>query len=107
MVKNSNQFSEQVFSLVSQIPKGKVASYSDIAHALGTKAYRAVAQVLKTNPTPIKIPCHRIINSSGKLGGYFGNSQESLMYKKELLLQEGVQFTSKGLVPKEYFYQFK
>lgn len=107
MSKKNNQFRNQIFQLLSQIPKGKVVSYAQIAHQLDCKAYRAVAQVLKSNPNPIEIPCHRVVNASGKLGGYFGNSNESLILKKDMLEEEGVIFDSKNIISTKYFYQFK
>jgi len=79
---------EDVFSIVKMIPKGKVVTYKYIANILGTKAYRAIGQILKTNIDPIITPCHRVICSSGKIGGYFGNR----MYDKIRLLEnEGVE----------------
>lgn len=56
-----------------KIPPGETRSYSDIAVALGKpSAYRAVAQANGANQLAIMIPCHRVINSNGDLGGYGG-----------------------------------
>ena len=64
-------FAKKVYKIVSGIPLGEVRTYKWIAHKAGRpKAYRAVGQILKNNPYPLIIPCHRIIESSGKLGGY-------------------------------------
>jgi methylated-DNA-[protein]-cysteine S-methyltransferase len=79
----------EVYDIVVQIPDGKVTTYGDIARALGHPgASRAIGRILNRNPNPIAIPCHRVIKSDGKLGGYaFGKIR-----KKELLKKEGVCF---------------
>ena len=68
-----------------QVPKGKVTTYRELAHATGTRAYRAVGQALKNNPHPIDVPCHRVIKSDGRVGGYGGFSTSE---KKALLLEK-------------------
>ncbi|HCB68634.1 MAG TPA: hypothetical protein DEP52_04855, partial [Methylophilaceae bacterium] len=68
--------------------KGKVATYKEIAINIGhPKAHRAVATACKLNPFPIEIPCHRVICTSGKIGGYSGKSNSTVKIK--LLKQEG------------------
>jgi methylated-DNA-[protein]-cysteine S-methyltransferase len=66
------KFQEAVLSRVKQIPRGKVTTYGEIARAItGTVgAARAVGQAVARNPYPILIPCHRVVRSSGDLGGY-------------------------------------
>lgn len=78
-----------VYDIVAQIPEGKVTTYGDIARALGHPgASRAIGRILNRNPNPIVTPCHRVIKSNGKLGGYaFGKIR-----KKELLKKEGLCF---------------
>ena len=70
------------------IPLGEVRSYKWVAKRAGrAKAYRAVGQILKNNPYPLIIPCHRVIESSKKLGGY----SRGIKNKKLLLdLEEGI-----------------
>jgi len=81
------EFAKKVLAIVKKIPKGKVMTYKEIALKLGNKNLaRAVGQVLKRNPWPITIPCHRVIRSDGTLGGYFLGKEK----KKELLKKEGV-----------------
>lgn len=64
-------FAQKVYKVVLTIPLGEVRTYKWIARRVGRpKAYRAVGRVLKNNPYPLIIPCHRVIKSSGKLGGY-------------------------------------
>ncbi|MEN9912815.1 MAG: hypothetical protein RLY66_223 [Candidatus Parcubacteria bacterium] len=63
-------FKEKVFSVVRKIPKGKVLTYKEVAQKAGNpRAARAVGNILNTNYDP-KIPCHRVIRSDGKTGGY-------------------------------------
>lgn len=80
-------FREKVLERVSEIPEGKVATYGQIARAIGKPdASRAVGNVLANNPDPVNIPCHRVIRSDGRLGGYSGSRD-----KEKLLEKEGVQ----------------
>ena len=66
-------FQRQVLNATQQIPRGRIATYMDIALKIGKpKAVRAVGQALGRNPIPIVIPCHRVIASDGSLGGYSG-----------------------------------
>jgi methylated-DNA-[protein]-cysteine S-methyltransferase len=78
-----------VYDIVAQIPEGKVTTYGDIARALGHPgASRGIGRILNRNPNPVTTPCHRVIKSDGKLGGYvFGTIK-----KKELLKKEGLCF---------------
>jgi len=81
--------SEDVYNMLLTIPKGKVSTYGDLAKALGNpSASRHVGRILSKNPNPIKVPCHRVIMSNGKIGGYALGTQ----MKKELLQNEGVIF---------------
>jgi len=64
-------FTKKVYKATLSIPLGQVRTYKWIAKKAGRPgAYRAVGQVLKNNPYPLIIPCHRVIKSSGELGGY-------------------------------------
>ncbi len=75
-------FAKKVYKAVLEIPLGQVRTYKWVARKIGRPgAYRAVGQVLKNNPYPLIIPCHRIIESSGSLGGYLGGKKT----KKKLL----------------------
>ena len=62
-------FRKKVWRELSKIPKGETKTYKEIANAIGHPlAVRAVANACGKNPYPIKIPCHRVIRSDGKLG---------------------------------------
>jgi methylated-DNA-[protein]-cysteine S-methyltransferase len=66
-------FQIKVWKKIVKIPKGKVITYKDLAKAIAKpNASRAVANACGKNPYPIKIPCHRVIRSDGKMGGYSG-----------------------------------
>jgi len=66
-------FECQVWQTTRLIPYGETRSYQWLAQALGRpEAARAVGQALARNPLPIIIPCHRVVGSDGKLGGYSG-----------------------------------
>jgi methylated-DNA-[protein]-cysteine S-methyltransferase len=49
-------FSEQIYALLRKVPKGRVTTYKELAHALGTRAYRGVGQVIKRNPHAPEVP---------------------------------------------------
>ena len=85
------QFQLKVWSYLKKIPKGKVKTYAEVAKAIGKpKAVRAVANAIGKNPFPPKIPCHRVIKSDGKLGGY--SAKGGIKTKKKLLKNEGFSF---------------
>lgn len=80
-------FNSKCYELLKKVPKGKVVTYKDIANALKTKAYRAVGNAMHYNSNAPKVPCHRVINSNGKIGGY----SKGVKKKIEMLKKEGVQ----------------
>ncbi len=83
----STEFERQVYEATRRIPFGKVATYGQIAKAIGKpKAPRAVGQALGKNPIAIVIPCHRVVASDGSLGGF----TDGLSWKRKLLRHEGV-----------------
>lgn len=64
-------FQQDTWNALQKIPHGHTRSYKDMAHAIGRpSACRAVAQANRTNHLVIVVPCHRVINSNGSLGGY-------------------------------------
>ncbi len=79
------QFQKSVWEAVCKIPYGHTYSYGYLARQIGNpKASRAVGQALKKNPVPIIVPCHRVVNSDGSIGGFSGGNQ----WKKILLALE-------------------
>jgi methylated-DNA-[protein]-cysteine S-methyltransferase len=82
---------KDVYDLLLKIPAGKVSTYGDLAKALGNPlASRQVGRILGRNPNPIKVPCHRIVMSNGKVGGYAYGSDR----KRQLLEKEGLAFSN-------------
>jgi methylated-DNA-[protein]-cysteine S-methyltransferase len=79
-------FQRRVWSRLTDIPYGSTENYGRLAAELGT-APRALAGACAGNPLPILIPCHRVIASGGRLGGYSGGAGEDT--KRALLLLEG------------------
>ena len=64
-------FQKDVWNALLDVPYGKTISYSELAKASGhPRAVRAVGGAMHSNPTPIVIPCHRVIRSDGSIGGY-------------------------------------
>ena len=91
MKLKGTQFQLKVWSYLKKIPKGKVKTYAEVAKAIEKpKAVRAVANAIGKNPFPPKIPCHRVIRSDGKLGGY--SAKGGIKTKKKLLKNEGFLF---------------
>ncbi len=85
-------FRDKIYNLARQIPKGKVATYGQLAELAGSPgAARAVGMCMKTNPDAPYTPCHRVVASNGKLTGY--SAGEGIKTKKQMLLDEGVKFT--------------
>ena len=101
-------FNQQVWDLCKTIPEGKVSTYKELARALNTKAYQAVGNAMNKNPygawtTEGKdmVPCHRVINSEGRLGGFAKGSAA----KAELLRKEGVEIKENKIDLKKYLFR--
>jgi len=86
-------FPEDVFRACRRIPKGKVATYSQIARMIGRpRSCRAVGNALNKNRSPF-VPCHRVIRSDLSIGGFAHGTKK----KAEMLKKEGVSI-EKGRV---------
>jgi len=84
-LSRATAFQREVWMTTRLIPYGETRSYAWVAEQIGKpRAARAVGQALSRNPLPIIIPCHRIVASNGKLGGYSGG----LEMKQHLLWLE-------------------
>ncbi len=88
---------EKIYKVVCEIPKGKVATYGQVATLAGNPRWaRVVGYALHNNPAPIIIPCHRVVNREGRVAEAFvfggGNEQ------RRLLEEEGVTFLKDGSV---------
>lgn len=82
---------EKVYKICRSIPKGKVATYGQLARLAGKpKAARAVGALMRTNPDAPIVPCHRVVSSDGNLTGY--SAIGGVAQKKKMLIEEGVSF---------------
>jgi methylated-DNA-[protein]-cysteine S-methyltransferase len=80
-------FQQKVWKALLTIPHGETRTYAQIANQVGhPKAARAVGSACRANPMPIKIPCHRVIPSNGKIGNYSYGGPD---VKRKLLKREG------------------
>lgn len=96
-----------VYKLLKQVPEGKVTSYKALARAAGNpKASRAVGMFMKTNPYAPHVPCHRVVCSDGRLGGFSGKKR--IDDKIRMLRDEGVPVKDGRIVDfkKHYFDNF-
>ena len=84
--RQPSQFDLRCYDILCQVPRGKVATYELIAHALGSKGSRAVGNAMNRNPFAPKVPCHRVVRSDGSIGGYAGGPAK----KRSMLTREGV-----------------
>ncbi len=92
-----NEFYARVYDVVALIPKGKVATYGQIAALLGNpKAARQVGYALRFTPADRDLPCHRVINAQGAMlwGSVFGSPSN----QRDRLKKEGVIFKANGCV---------
>jgi len=96
------KFQEKVYNLCKKIPKGKVTTYKIIAEKLGTEAYRAVGTTLNKNPFAPKVPCHRVVNSDGNVGGF----AKGINKKIKLLKKEGVKIKNNKINLRKYLFDF-
>lgn len=85
MKKPFSSFRERVLVVVGSIPKGETLTYKRVAELAGSpRAYRAVGMIMSQNYDPT-IPCHRVIRTDGKMGGY----NRGIDRKLEILREEG------------------
>ena len=84
-----------VYDLLLKIPEGYVSTYGDLARALESpSSSRLIGRILGNNPNPVKVPCHRVVKSDGKLGGY----RYGIDKKKDLLQKEGISIVNETIV---------
>jgi methylated-DNA-[protein]-cysteine S-methyltransferase len=79
---------EKIYKKLLEVPKGKITTYGELAKAVGMKnGQRAVGRIMNNNPYPVIIPCHRVVKSDGKVGGYAYGEE----IKSNMLTKEGIQ----------------
>lgn len=86
---------ERVYRILCSVPRGTVVTYADLARAAGIEnGQRAVGRMMAANPYPAIVPCHRVVRSDGRIGGYaFGAESKAAMLRKE-----GVEVGADGRV---------
>jgi len=87
---NTTSFQERVYATLRTVPRGTVTTYADLAAATGSSA-RAIGQAMRHNPYAPRVPCHRVVASDGRIGGFDGQTRGKKIAEKILLLKkEGV-----------------
>jgi methylated-DNA-[protein]-cysteine S-methyltransferase len=95
--RHATEFESAVYAALQEIPRGRVVTYARLAARLGCGSPRAVGQALRRNPFAPEVPCHRVIGTDLRIGGYAGKtSGVGVERKRRLLEAEGVAFTGKG-----------
>ena len=88
---------DRVYAYLKTIPKGNVTTYGRIAEHLGNKYYaQTVGNILHDNPDPSQFPCHRVVNSKGKVAEHYAFGGAEAQRKR--LESEGVVFEENGTV---------
>lgn len=91
----------RIYEAVKQIPKGKVATYGQVALLAGDKNMaRAVGNALHKNPAPDEIPCYRVVNAKGELAGEFAFGGEGA--QANLLIADGIEVSGGKVDLKKY-----
>ena len=79
---------EKIYKKLLEVPEGKITTYGELAKAVGIKnGQRVVGRIMNKNPYPVIIPCHRVVKSDGKVGGYAYGQQ----VKINMLSKEGIK----------------
>ena len=92
-----SSLNDKVYEFVKDIPRGKVATYGQIALHLGNRNFaRAVGNILHNNPDPEHIPCHRVVNAQGRLAQSYAFG--GIDAQRCLLESEGVLFKNDQVV---------
>ena len=79
---------EKVYKKLLNVPKGQITTYGDLANTVGLKnGQRLIGKIMNKNPYPVLIPCHRVVMSTGKIGGYAYGEH----IKSKMLSDEGIE----------------
>lgn len=110
---NLTPFRKQMLRLLCQIPRGRYSTYQAMADHVTKTSHkscaRAVGNAMRNNPFAPEVPCHRVLATGGRLGGFGGSWGENGKYadkKHKLLGDEGVKFDSRGIVKGPPFCDF-
>lgn len=92
-----------VYKKLLEVPRGKVTTYGELARAVGLKnGQRAIGRMMNKNPYPVIVPCHRVIMSSGKVGGYAWGER----VKAKMLEKEGVKIKKGKIMDSGIIHRF-
>jgi methylated-DNA-[protein]-cysteine S-methyltransferase len=94
---------ERVYKKLLEVPPGMVTTYGELAKAVGLRnGQRAIGRIMNKNPYPVIVPCHRVIKSNGKIGGYAWGE----MIKTNMLSKEGITIKNGKIIDLEKIYRF-
>ena len=95
---------KKIYKKLLEVPKGKVTTYGELAKSIGFKnGQRVVGKIMNQNPYPVIIPCHRVVKSDGKIGGYaYGD-----VIKSNMLIGQGIKIKNGKILDLEnVIYRF-
>jgi methylated-DNA-[protein]-cysteine S-methyltransferase len=82
---------QKIYKKLLEVPKGQITTYGELAKAVGLKnGQRIIGRIMNKNPYPVIVPCHRVVMSTGKIGGYAYGEH----VKIKLLNDEGIQINN-------------
>ena len=82
---------KKIYRKILQVPSGKITTYKELARSVGLQnGQRVIGQIMKKNPFPVIIPCHRVVKSNGEIGGY----AYGISIKKNMLVKEGISISN-------------
>jgi methylated-DNA-[protein]-cysteine S-methyltransferase len=94
---------EKVYKKLLEVPQGMVTTYGELAKAVGlNNGQRVIGRIMNQNPYPVIVPCHRVIQSDGKIGGYAWGKK----IKINILSKEGVKIKDGKIVDLKKIYRF-
>lgn len=95
---------QKVYKKLLEVPKGQITTYGDLAKAVGLKnGQRVVGKIMNKNPYPVIVPCHRVVMSTGKIGGYAYGEK----IKTKMLNDEGIEIQNGKIMDlKNRIYRF-
>jgi methylated-DNA-[protein]-cysteine S-methyltransferase len=100
-------FRRRVLDAVARIPAGRVTTYKLLGDHIGCRCYRAIGQALRYNPFAPGVPCHRVIASDLRIGGFAGERAGAAVQRKQRLLRaEGVRFQNGRLADPNRMFAF-
>jgi methylated-DNA-[protein]-cysteine S-methyltransferase len=95
---------QKIFKKLLEVPKGQITTYGELAKSVGLKnGQRAVGKIMNKNPYPVILPCHRVVMSTGKVGGYAYGEH----VKIKMLHDEGIEIENGKIIDlKNKIYRF-